>query len=244
MFAMSVTLTWLSRQEKWLSAAALLYAFYFGCAAISFAMYKNAKEDGCRDPFQGIREFVFLLLRNVAGCFQGWKIIWHLVAIGLAVILVTSGFDWNYFVATRSTQLLAGMLPATYIGVPVPLALPPLLLIAGMVRKRPVITRTGWALAQAALISFALVELGKAVTGRPHPPPHLRFVKIDASYVFHFGLLPGWDFSSYPVTEADTSHIFHFGFLRGGIVYGWPSAHTAVAFAMAATLLGMFRQKR
>jgi membrane-associated phospholipid phosphatase len=69
------------------------------------------------------------------------------------------------------------------------------------------------------------------------------FVKSDATHVFHFGLLPGWNFSPDPVTEADTSHVFHFGLLRGGIVNGWPSSHATVAFAMAVTLFVLFRHK-
>ena len=217
---MSVTLLWLFHQKGWLGAAALLYAFYIGCAAVSCAISKSAKGDGHRVPFQLIREFFFLLPRNIAGCFKGWKIAWHLVAIGLAVVLAASGFDWFYFGATRSPQLLAWMFPATSFGVRVPLLLQPLLLLAGMVFKRAAVTRTGWALGQAALISLALVELFKAVAVRPHPPYHLVFV------------------------PSAPSHLFHFGLLRGGIVYGWPSAHTAVAFAMAVTLFVLFQQNR
>ena len=235
---------WLSRQKKWFGAAALLYAFYFGCAAISYA--KSAKGDGHRLPFplQIMREFFFTLPRNFAGCFKGWNIAWQLMAIGLGVVLVTSGFDWSYFSATRSPQLLAWMLPTTYLGIWVPLTLPPSLLLAGLVLKRAAVIRTGAALAQTALIGFALTELYKAVTGRPHPPSHMVFVGSQASHVFHFGILPGWDFSPYPVTEADNSHVFHFGILRSDIVSGWPSGHTGIAFGMAATLLVLFPQKR
>jgi hypothetical protein len=124
------------------------------------------------------------------------------------------------------------------------LTLPPLLLLAGLVLKRAGVIRTGAAMAQTALISFALTELYKAVTGRTHPPTHMMFVESKASHVFHFGLTPGWDFSPYPVTEADTSHVFHFGILRSDIVSGWPSGHTGIAFGMAATLLLLFPQKR
>jgi membrane-associated phospholipid phosphatase len=112
-----------------------------------------------------------------------------------------------------------------------------------MVFKRAVVTRTGWALGQAALIGLILDVLFKTVTGRPHPPYHLEFVRSNPSHVFHFGLLPGWDYSPYHVTEADISQVFHFGFLRGGIVYGWPSGHTIIAFGMSVALFLLFPKK-
>ena len=58
-----------------------------------------------------MREFFYSLPRNFAGCFKGWNIAWQFGAIGLGVVLVTSGFDWSYLSATRSPQLLAWMIP-------------------------------------------------------------------------------------------------------------------------------------
>jgi hypothetical protein len=198
---------WLSLYARWFGAAALLYVFCIGSGI-------TIRD---RVPFQFMREFVYSLPRNFGGCFKGWKIAWHLVAIGLGVILVTSGFDWFYLSATRSPQLLAWFIPGINVGVWVPLALPPLLLLAGMVFKRAWITRTGWALAQVALIGLVLTELIKAVTGRPQPP-------------FQMG--------------PDTSHVFHFGLLRSEMVSGWPSGHTIIAFGMAVTLFWLFPKKR
>ncbi len=43
---------------------------------------------------------------------------------------------------------------------------------------------------------------------------------------------------------ADLSHVFRFGLLRGGVFWGWPSSHTAIAFASAVTVFKLFpRQK-
>ncbi|MGB8371294.1 MAG: phosphatase PAP2 family protein [Limisphaerales bacterium] len=200
-------LFWLSWYGRWFGAAALLYAF---CIGIGVSIRD-------RVPFQIMREFFFSLPRNFVGCFKGWKIAWHLVAIGLGVVLVTSGFDWFYLSATRSPQLLAWFIPGINLGVLVPLTLPPLLLLAGMVFKRAPITRTGWALAQVVLIGFVLTELIKAVTGRPQPP-----------------LFMG----------SDTSHVFHFGLLRSEIVSGWPSGHAIIAFGMSVALFWLFPKKR
>jgi membrane-associated phospholipid phosphatase len=203
----SLELFWLSLHGRWFGAAALLYAFYIGIGVF------------IRDrvPFQIMREFFYSLPRNFAGCFKGWNIAWHFAAIGLGVALVTSGFDWFYLGATRSPQLLAWAIPGVYIGVCVPFFLPPLLLLAGMVFKKAPITRTGWALAQVALIGFVLTELIKAVTGRPQAP---------------------W------FMGPDTSHVFHFGFLRSEIVNGWPSGHAIIAFGMSVALFWLFPRKR
>jgi len=203
----SLELFWLSWYGIGFGAAALLYALYIGIGAF------------LRDrvPFQIMREFFHSLPRNFAGCFKGWNIAWHFAAIGLGVVLVTSGFDWFYLSATRNPQLLAWFIPGIDLGVWVPLALPPSLLLAGMAFKRATITRTGWALAQVALIGFVLTELIKAVTGRPQPP-------------FFMG--------------PDTSHVFHFGLLRSEMVSGWPSGHTIIAFAMSVTLSWLFPKKK
>ena len=200
-------LFWLYWYGIWFGAAALLYAFYVGIGV------------GIRDrrPFQLMREFFYSLPRNFAGCFKGWNIAWHLGAIGLGVVLVTSGFDWFYLSATRSPQLLAWFIPGINLGVWVPLTLPPAVLLAGMACKRAKIIRTGWALAQVALIGFALGELYKVITGRPQPPLFIG---------------------------PDTSHEFHFGLLRSEIVSGWPSGHTIIAFGMSVALFRLFPKKR
>jgi len=203
----SLELFWLSWYGIWFGAATLLYALYIGIGA------------SIRDrlPFQMMREFFYSLPRNFASCFKGRNIAWHFAAIGLGVVLVTSGFDWFYLSATRSPQLLASFIPGIDLGVWVPLALPPSLLLAGMAFKRSPIVRTGWALAQVALIGFVLGELYKVITGRPQPP-------------FFMG--------------PDTSHEFHFGLLRSEIVSGWPSGHTIIAFGMSVALFWLFPQKK
>ena len=42
-----------------------------------------------------MKHFFLTLPRNLIGCFKGWRLIWHLVAILLTVVLVMSGFDWR-----------------------------------------------------------------------------------------------------------------------------------------------------
>jgi membrane-associated phospholipid phosphatase len=162
-----------------------------------------------------MRYFFLTLPRNVIGCFAGWKIAWHLVAIALTSVLVLSDFDWRYFHSTRTLRPWG--FPAVVIGMFLPLALPLLLLVAGAIYNNAMAMRTAWATGQAAFIGWFIASAYKAFTGRP-PPPH--------------------------AIMTDTSHIFHFGLLRGGIFWGWPSSHTVTAFAMAVTLVTLFPRRR
>ena len=164
-----------------------------------------------------MRQFLWTLPRNILACFKGRVIVWHATAIVLTAVLVTSGFDWLYFRFTRSPMLWSWMFPAAPIGGLVPLALPFFLIALGSLSKDSRGTLAGWAVGQAELIG-ALVAAGyKAITGRVHPAR---------------GLGP------------DISHLFRFGFLRGGVFWGWPSSHTTIAFAMAATILTFFPKQR
>jgi membrane-associated phospholipid phosphatase len=80
---------------------------------------------------------------------------------------------------------------------------------------------TAWALGQAALLGYLISCCYKAFTGRL-PPPFFRHL-------------------TNPVVDGapwiDSSHGFQFGFLKGGVFWGWPSSHTAVAFAMSVCLV-------
>jgi membrane-associated phospholipid phosphatase len=160
-----------------------------------------------------MKQFLLSLPLNFIGCFKGRMILWHLVAILLTLVLVTSGFDWFYYCATRSPALLKCMWPAVVIGQLIPMTVPLYLLLVGGIAQNAVTARTGWALGQAALLGWFMASLYKAFTGRVHLP---------------HGVV------------VDTSHVFQFGFMRGGIFWGWPSSHTATAFAMAFTLFTLF----
>jgi len=165
-----------------------------------------------------MKQFVSTLPRNLVGCFKGRMILWHLLAILLTVILVSSGFDWFYFQSTRDPLLRAWMFPATPIGGLVPLTLPLILIVCGFVTSQVRISLTGWAIGQAAFIGSLISSAYKSVTGRAHPSLH--------------------DIS------IDLSQVFHFGFLRGGVFWGWPSSHTTIAFAMAVTVFTLFPKQR
>jgi membrane-associated phospholipid phosphatase len=161
--------------------------------------------------------FLSTLPRNIIGCFKGRKILGHLIAIVLTVVLVSSGFDWRYFLSTRSPVLRAWMFPAVPLGALLPVLLPLALLALGSLAGSARFRLIGWAVGQAGLVGALLAAAYKAVTGRAHP-------------------------SHYP--GADLSHTFRFGFLRGGVFWGWPSSHTTIAFAMAVTIFTLFPNRK
>jgi membrane-associated phospholipid phosphatase len=164
-----------------------------------------------------MKQFLVTLPRNLVGCFKGWRLVWHLVAILLTFILVTSGFDWRYYLATRNPTLRSWMFPAVVIGGLLPIYLPLFLLVIGFMTEKAKIILTGWAVGQAELIGALVVVAYKAFTGRVHPAHNVG---------------------------ADISHVFQFGFLRGGVFWGWPSSHTTLAFAMAVTVFTLWPKQR
>ena len=170
-----------------------------------------------RRPSQGMKQFLATLPRNLIGCFTGRKIIWHFVAIVFTVILVRSGFDWRYFLVTRSPELRRWMWPAVVMGMLLPVYLPFILLAVGFVARNAKVVLTGWAVGQAEVIGALITAAYKAFTGRVHPPHDVGM---------------------------DISHVFHFGFLRGGVFWGWPSSHTTIAFAMAVTVCTLWPKQR
>ena len=174
-------------------------------------------DDSGFDYSIGMKQFLATLPGNVIGCFKGWWIVWHVIAILLTFILVASGFDWRWFLATRNPALRLWMWPAVAIGGLLPIALPLILFAFGSARKSARIVLMGWAVGQAALLGSLISSAYKAVTGRIHPAH---------------------------VAGADISHVFRYGFLRGGIFWGWPSSHATIAFAMAATVFSLFPKQR
>jgi membrane-associated phospholipid phosphatase len=98
-----------------------------------------------------------------------------------------------------------------------PFILPLILIASGFIAQNSRIALTGWAIAQAELLGSLISSAYKAVTGRVHPAH---------------------------IVGTDISHFFRFGFLRGGVFWGWPSSHTTIAFAMAATVFTLFPKQR
>src|SRR5689334_9166466 len=96
--------------------------------------------------------FFATLPRNIIGCFKCRMLIGHIVAILLTLVLVTSGLDWRYFLATRAPNLGLWMFPAVIIGGLLPIALPLILLALGSLTASARTRLIGWAVGQSELI--------------------------------------------------------------------------------------------
>jgi membrane-associated phospholipid phosphatase len=165
--------------------------------------------------------FLYQLPKDIIRCFRGYNLLWHLLAVVLTYLIVTSGFDWYYFISTQKPVLRTFLFPAVKLGMILAVVVPLILLAIGVLRKDLKIKDTAFALGQAAILGLAMSSVYKAFTGRI-PPPHF----------FSHGAL------------VDTSHGFRFGFLRGGMFWGWPSSHTTVAFAMAVALWELYPESK
>ncbi len=166
-----------------------------------------------------MRTFFYKLPNNIAQCFWSGSILFHVGAISLTYVLVTSGFDWFYFTHTRSTVLLWFFLPTIVVGYIVPFAVPLGIYVIGKAKKNRRILNSAFALGQVTIIGLFVDVFYKIVTGRLAPE------------LFHISLL-------------DRSREFNFGFMRNGFISGWPSGHTVWAFAMAITLLFLYPESR
>lgn len=157
---------------------------------------------------------------RILDCFRGFFMVGQVLAIVLTIFLVLSGFDWWYFEQTRDPLLLQVLFPVAFIGFIVPIFAPLILVGLGYAIVRPQLKRLGVALVSAEIVASFIAASYKALTGRAHPA------------LFDAG------------PSIDISREFHFGFLEGGIFWGWPSSHTAVAFAMAGVVATLYPQHK
>lgn len=162
--------------------------------------------------------FFYKLFKNIARIYERRNLFWQIVFILLTYILVTTGFDWFYFQVTRSALIHSILFPAVLFGLFVPIFLPIVLLLYYFFTKNKKILNTAYAVIQAALLGLGISSFYKVFTGRVGLPHVLNGI--------------------------DTSHIFKFGFLRGGAFQGWPSSHTAVAFAVSVAIFILFPKNK
>ncbi|MFA5132012.1 MAG: phosphatase PAP2 family protein [Candidatus Paceibacterota bacterium] len=163
--------------------------------------------------------FFYQLPKNVRACFSGKNLLLQVTAIILTYIIVISGFDWLYFTSVQGPYFHTYLFPAVIIGGLLPIFGTGALYLFSKYTKNKSLTNTSWALAQASFLGWFISSFYKAFTGRIEPD-------------LHSGML------------LDISREWNFGFLKHGIFWGWPSSHTAVAFAMAFTLIMLYPKKK
>jgi membrane-associated phospholipid phosphatase len=147
-----------------------------------------------------------------------------IVAIAGTYGFIKTGFDWQYNRLAYHNPALAYMgFPAVYIGFATPLLTPGLFYFIGRTKLDEKMQITGLALTQSLVLTLAYVSIMKGITGRISP-----------------GIIDVVDHTRNN-DPTDYSADFAWGFGKRGIIAGWPSGHTANAFAAAATISEIYR---
>ncbi|MFZ2887308.1 MAG: phosphatase PAP2 family protein [Minisyncoccia bacterium] len=166
-----------------------------------------------------VRDFFEGTLRNLLSIYTGINLAWHLLAALFTAGLVLSGADWRFFEATRFDALTPIILIAGIGGFFTPVIIPVGLYVYGEFRRNRHLVQMGAAAGQASVLAYFVTIIYKAFTGRTEP-----------------------EFLTHYIT-ADYSRDFNFGIIEHGVFWGWPSSHTAVAFAGALTIALMTRNQ-
>ena len=103
-----------------------------------------------------MKEFFQTMPRNILRAFHGKNLLYHITAFVVTGIIVSSGFDWWYFVLTNHAGLDNLLFPAIVIGAFFPAIVPLLIITAGWVYKNRKLVLTGWAVGQAAVIGLII----------------------------------------------------------------------------------------
>lgn len=164
-----------------------------------------------------IKKIFYGFFVNLAEVWKGYNLAFQGLAILLTYIIVASDFDWKYFEMTRKISPLF-YFPAIILGGTLPIIIPLFLLWYGKTKRNENISFAGYALGQSAIMGSLVTTFYKIFTGRIQP--------------------------SLINNTIDISKKFNFGFMRNGIVWGWPSSHTTIAFAMATTIFYLYPKKK
>ena len=153
--------------------------------------------------------------RHMAGSFTYNYGLNYIIGTAATYGLVKSGVDWKWYRNAKDHPWISNtgrisVITGPIVSVTVPLGL----YLYGRSERDIDMQIIGLALGQAAIDAAIITSVFKAFTGRAGPQHNL--------------------------SQNDYSNDFRFGFLRGGIYQGWPSSHTATAFAMATALIGLY----
>ena len=158
------------------------------------------------------------ILSIIQKSFQGGALFVHVAAMVSTYFFVVSGFDWNYFLFMHTHGSFAVLVIASIIGLLVPFLIPLALYVQGKQKKNNELIRVGRTLFASVVATFLIILAYKSFAGRVSPPEHG----------------PLFDISTH----------FQFGFMREQVIGGWPSSHTAIAFAMAVCVSTLYPKSR
>jgi membrane-associated phospholipid phosphatase len=138
--------------------------------------------------------------------------------------LVKSGIDWRWNrMAYNNAWVAYSGIPFGALGYAVPVAAPVWMYLYGYKHSNVKLQVAGLAVAQSALLGVGISFTLKSFTGRRAP-----------------GIMEHHIYPDKYSETTDYSGDWKWGFMQRGVMSGWPSSHTTVAFAVATTLAELY----
>ncbi|MDR1230151.1 MAG: phosphatase PAP2 family protein [Spirochaetaceae bacterium] len=136
-------------------------------------------------------------------------------------VFIETGWDWKWRdVPYRNTWIADGGRPGLYIGYVIPAIAPVTAYLAGRTLKNEKLQIAGVALAQSVLLTTGIQSSLKMISGRALP-----------------GIVADLDHARDSRTNDFSGE---FNWFNMNPIGGWPSSHTASAFAAAATIAEIY----
>jgi membrane-associated phospholipid phosphatase len=138
--------------------------------------------------------------------------------------LIESELDWKWNRLAYNNSWMPNIGGnANYIGYAVPVVTPLTIYFTGIITKNEKMQIASMALTQTLMLTMAIQTPLKIITGRTWP-----------------GIVDGWDSPYSRRSERTDNYSGEFNWFNLDAVGGWPSGHTANAFAAAATLAQIY----
>jgi membrane-associated phospholipid phosphatase len=162
--------------------------------------------------------------RNLAGALS-YNYGVNFIGAGLGTwAFIGTGIDWKWRSIVYDNPWLSDCgRPGLYLGFIVPAVTPVVVYAAGRFMDDEKLLVAGLALTQSLLLTLAIQTPLKMITGRAKP-----------------GLVNELDHTRNPYAEDFSGR---FNWFNHNFIAGWPSGHTANAFAAAATIAELYKDK-
>jgi len=149
----------------------------------------------------------------------------NFIGAGLGtLIFIETGLDWSWNrLAYNNAWMPKTGEPVNYIGYAVPVLTPLALYVTGRVVKDEKLQVAGLALTQSLALTMLFQTPLKIITGRAWP-----------------GITDGWDSPQSRRSDRTDDYSDEFNWFNLDAIGGWPSGHTANAFAAAATIAQIY----
>jgi len=152
----------------------------------------------------------------------------NMIGAGLGTwAMVETGLDWKWNRLAYNNEWMPKIGGnANYIGYAVPAVTPLVLYFTGLGIKDEKMQLTAMALTQSLMLTLLIQTPLKLITARTWP-----------------GIVDGWDSDLSKRSDRTDDYSGEFDWFNLDAVGGWPSGHTANAFAAAATIAQMYHDK-